>query len=260
MNKIHSIHKKPFFLLLLLLALSFTGIGQVKIHSHNDYLKPRPFFTALENRAYSIEADVFLIRENLLVAHSLRERRSGKTLQSMYLDPIISLFTQNKGRISPDTSYRPILMIDIKQDGPLVLKKLVTVLDPLKSYFDRSVNPNAVQIVISGDRGPIEEWKNYPSYIYFDGRPFEKYSEEQATRLAMMSDNYFNYLVERTNRADTVHIKSVLETAHQFKIPFRFWGAPDSEDTWILLQRCGVDIINTDRIADCRLFFRNHTK
>lgn len=237
-------------------CLSIAAVSQVWIHSHNDYLKPHPLTTALENKAYSIEADVFLGREQLLVAHSLRERRSGKTLKSMYIDPIVKLFSRNNGHISPDTSYKTTLMIDIKQEGPLVLKELVKLLDPLRNFFDRSVNPYAVQVVISGDRGPVSEWNSYPAYIRFDGRPFEQYTPEQSLRLGMMSDNYFNYLVERTNRGDTIKIRSVLETAHQYHVPFRFWGAPDSEDTWVLLRRCGVDIINTDRIADCRLFFQ----
>ncbi len=247
-------------LLLVSWCLYFCAGAQVLIHSHNDYLKPHPLTTAIDNKAYSIEADVFLVRENLLVAHSLRERRSGKTLQSLYIDPIVKLFKLYKGRISADTAYKTTLMIDIKQEGPLVLKELVALFDPLRNYFDRSVNPYAVQIVISGDRGPVSEWNNYPSYILFDGRPFEQYSPGQALRLGMMSDNYFNYLVERTNRGDTARIRSVLETAHQYKVPFRFWGAPDSEDTWVFLKRYGVDIINTDRIADCRIYFQQQSQ
>ena len=43
------------------------------IHSHNDYAQKRPFWGAYEAGADSIEADVFLVDCDLLVAHSRKE-------------------------------------------------------------------------------------------------------------------------------------------------------------------------------------------
>ena len=47
------------------------------IHSHNDYAQKRPFWGAYEAGADSIEADVFLVDGELLVAHSRNESKNG---------------------------------------------------------------------------------------------------------------------------------------------------------------------------------------
>ena len=240
-----------FFLAIILHAAN----GQVKIHAHNDYEKPVPLYAALEAAAYSIEVDIFLVKGELLVAHSLKETNKKKTLQSLYLNPIISLFKKHKGSVSADSSYKPSLVIDIKQNCPDVLKELVRIFKPLGAYFDRSVNPHAVQLIISGDRGPSAEWNNYPSYIYFDGRPFEEYSPAEIKKIAMVSDNYYKYLAQRTNLGDSIKIRTVVNKAHEWNKPFRFWASPDTEAAWKLLYRNGADIINTDKPVECREYF-----
>jgi glycerophosphoryl diester phosphodiesterase len=242
-----------------LLFAVFISVAQVRMHSHNDYAQPHPLTTALENKAFSIEADVFLTRNGLLVAHTLKEANRKKTLSSLYIDPIVRLFKKHHGKISADTGYRAALVIDIKQEGPRVLQELVKLFDPLRNYFDRSVNPHAVQVIISGDRGPISEWKNYPAYIYFDARPFEEYDAKAIEKIGMMSDNYFKYLLARNNKGDSEKLKAAVAKAHQWNKPFRFWGSPDTEDVWTLLQQCGADIINTDEPARCREFFGKKT-
>lgn len=246
---------RSFSLLLALVVFCSLVNAQVKLHAHNDYEKPAPLTDALLNRVYSIEADVFLVKGQLLVAHTLKETSRKKTLSSLYIDPIVSAFKKHHGFISSDTSYAPSLMIDIKQNGTEALKALVQVIEPVKQYFDRSTNRHAVQIIISGDRGPSEEWKNYPSFIYFDGRPYEEYSAEALSKIAMVSDNYFKYLSDRTNIGDSNKIRGVVKIAHDWNKPFRFWGSPDNESVWRLTYRYGADIINTDKPALCREFF-----
>ncbi|MFM9908475.1 MAG: hypothetical protein ACKVOW_03965 [Chitinophagaceae bacterium] len=239
--------------LLLLVSFLYSATAQVKIHAHNDYAKPNPLFDALQKNCYSIEADVFLIKGNLLVAHTYKEARRNKTLSSLYIEPIIKLFKNNKGAISADSTYKTSLVIDIKDNGTEVLKELISIFEPLRFYFDRSVNPAAVQVIVSGDRGPIAAWKDFPSYIYFDGRPFEEYDQPALDKIAMISDNYFKYL-SKSNIGDITKLKMVVEKAHSFMKPVRFWGSPDQESVWNLLRISGADIINTDKPADCRAF------
>src|SRR5256885_147725 len=104
---------------LLFFTLVFTLhlYGQVKIHAHNDYEKPKPLFNALENKSDFIEADVFLQNSALLIAHSKNELTNDKTLDKLYIKPIVSLFRKFRSMVSPDTSYRFSLMIDIKEGG-----------------------------------------------------------------------------------------------------------------------------------------------
>lgn len=252
--------KKVVALLIVAWLFNSSAIAQVKIHAHNDYQKPRPLFDALACQSYSIEADVYLYKEKLVVAHASNERSTRRTLENMYIAPIVELFKKNNGRISADENYSPNLMIDVKQDGAAVLSELTKLIEPLRQYFDRSVNPMAVRIIISGERGDPSTWIRYPSYIFFDGRPTETYNAEAYSKLAQISDNYFNYLIEKNNRADTLKLRAASKAAHEHHLPIRFWGAPDNEETWLLLRNCDVDIINTDKPAACRFFFDSRAR
>ena len=235
--------------LIFLILLSAVATAQVKIHAHNDYEKPEPLYNALRNKVFSIEADVFLINEKLFVAHAMNEIDSQRTLESLYINPIIKLFNENNGKISKEDDYVFSLVIDIKNRGTETLKKLSYEMQSLAKYFDRNTNPKAVQIIISGDRGPIGSWRHYPSFIYFDGRPYENYDSAALAKVAMVSDSYAKYATDFPPATD--RIKSIANKVHLWNKPIRLWAAPDYEQAWKLLRDAGVDIINTDKVFEC---------
>jgi hypothetical protein len=250
-NYLHIMKPILYFLCLL---FTFSASGQILIQSHNDYEKSNPLFDALKFEADIIEADVFPVNEKLLVAHSRNQLDSSRTLDSMYIRPIVRLFEENNGRISADTGYRIILMIDIKEKPEMVLSILQSIINPLRQYFDRAQNQNAVQVVLSGERGPVNNWINYPAYIFMDGRPYEKYDSATLTKVALISDNYSNYT---TGNGTSIH--QMISDVHRQNKPVRLWGAPDNEEGWKGLLYLGVDVINTDHLKTCRtLIDHNH--
>jgi len=251
------------WLLLFLLADGVATAQPPLIHAHNDFQRPEPLTNALRNRAFSIEADVFLVNDTLRVAHNENALDKAPTLWELYLQPIINLFDANHGRISPDTAYAPVLMIDIKKSSRAVLANLVQQLSAYPSVFDRIVNPHAIQIVISGDRPPrknTEEnkdgelsWTLYPRYIFFDGRPNETYDKATLQRVAFISDSWFNYVVP--SDSIDIHIQQLVQRVHSMGKMLRLWATADSPNSWEHLQKQGVDIINTDKVAECRNYF-----
>ncbi len=94
---------------MLALTLLFTGnstcsgqsdqtlpiVPRPQAHAHNDYLHERPLLDALANGFCSVEADIFLENGELLVGHTKRELASGRTLQSLYLDPLKERINEN---------------------------------------------------------------------------------------------------------------------------------------------------------------------
>ena len=68
-------------------------VGQplAQAHAHNDYEHDRPLFDALEHGFTSVEADVWLVDGELLVAHDREDVQPGVTLESLYLDPLQDL-------------------------------------------------------------------------------------------------------------------------------------------------------------------------
>src|SRR5690606_18596078 len=62
------------------------GEPLAQTHAHNDYEHERPLFDALEHGFTSVEADVWAVGDELLVAHDFWELDPDRTLRSLYLD------------------------------------------------------------------------------------------------------------------------------------------------------------------------------
>ena len=238
---------------LLVFCGLIAGSQKILIHSHNDYEQAEPLVNALRNKVYSLEADVYLFNDTLKVAHDKRDLTNATSLSSLYIQPIVKLFQAHNGYISSDSAYSAVLMIDIKENGDGVLSNLIKLLSSHTSVFDRQVNPKAVQIVISGDRGDRSKWTGLPSFILFDGRSNEQYDKAQLERVAFISDSYFNYAKQKDS-TDSM-IKKLVTKSHQLKKLLRLWAIPDNASSWSHLRELGVDIINTDKVSECRRYF-----
>lgn len=253
-----------FCLLFTILGCAAAQPGQVLIHSHNDYDHARPFYGAYEQKAFSIEADVYLRGDTLLVAHQRKEIRPGNTLNTLYLQPIITLFAKYHGRPAADPHYTFQLMIDLKESWHKILPVLIRRLEQHRDCFDRSVNPLAVSVVISGNRPPDSTFHEYPAFIRFDGLPGRQYAAADLEKVAMISDNFQTY--SRWNgkgtlpAADKATFAALVRQAHAEGKPIRFWGAPDTPDCWEQLTALGVDILNTDHVAACRQWLNGTTR
>ncbi|GAB3330821.1 hypothetical protein GCM10027299_36090 [Larkinella ripae] len=248
-----------FALICLTVLSSLPTIAQ-QIHAHNDYEKPEPLTAAIRHRAGSIEADVFLVDGKLLVAHDKSQIQPGRTLDSLYLKPIAALFGQNKSRyssgaVSTDRKYTFQLLVDLKDNGVEAIKELEKAIAPYRTCFDRSMNPMAIQLVVSGNRPPVANWVDYPTYILFDGRPSELYDDETIKHVALFSDTFQNY--SRWNgegempEKDRETLKRFIKRAHSQNKPIRFWASPDNPNAWKQLDKIGVDFINTDKVEEC---------
>lgn len=246
----HLCRMKFLLFTILINIIGFQISAQPLIHAHNDYQKPEPLTNALRHKVFSIEADIYCSGDRLLVAHDKKELPIAPTLDSLYLQPIIELFRRHRGFISNDSAYAPMLMIDIKENGEIAIAQLIKLVSAHRSVFDRSLNGNAVQLVISGDRGASSTWSAYPRYILFDGRPNEVYDSVTLQRVAFISDSYLKYInpQDSSNRL----IRQVAKKVHSIGKLFRLWGSPDNPDSWKLQQQQGIDIINTDKVEECR--------
>ncbi|OHF03798.1 hypothetical protein CORC01_00660 [Colletotrichum orchidophilum] len=115
-------------------------------HSHNDYWRPYPLFSALAAGCASVEADIWLSDDglDLLVGHDRGSLSSERTLQTMYLDPLLTILEhQNRqGSITPFEQARGVfntrpdaalvLLIDVKTNPTDTWPLLVKQLEPLR--------------------------------------------------------------------------------------------------------------------------------
>jgi alkaline phosphatase len=249
-------------ILLFLMFLSIGGHCQPfrysvsNAHSHNDYKQAVPFVKAYQAGFGSIEVDIFLQNDQLLVGHDRSELNSSRTIENLYLQPLQNVVLQNKGFAYADTAKKMQLLIDIKTDSIYTLHELVKT---LKKYATLITARN-LSFVISGNRPAEKLFASYPSFISFDGDLRREYGKEALKRIVMMSDDLKNYTNWNGNgnieEGHRMRLQRVVDKVHALGKPVRFWNAPDFESAWKQLMDLGVDFINTDNISAISSFLQ----
>lgn len=258
--------KKIVFFLLLALTLSGNASAQKydvnkNTHSHNDYVRFQPFYTAYANRFASMEIDVFLIDNELYVAHNKTDIDKRRTIESLYLDPLMKQIKLNDNKPYPDGSGLQLL-IDMKTAGEPALKRLEEKLKPIRHYFDVKNNPHAVRLVITGSQPPPERFKEYDDVFFFDGRPSVKYTPDQMKRIGLYSASFRQYSrwngLGRMIEKDNKNVQSLVDSIHTLGKKIRFWGNPDTKTCWQAFIKLGVDYLNTDSPQEMANFLNTY--
>ncbi|MWB93268.1 alkaline phosphatase [Flavobacterium sp. GA093] len=250
MKKIITLFCLQFFLFVQAQEYSSSNI-----HSHNDYAGSLPFYGAYSNQTGVIEADVFLVNNELFVAHTATEMAQHNTLKSLYLEPLSSKLKNLNGKAYPDNKPL-ILMIDVKSDAESTLK---IIIQQLQAFPEISANKN-IKVVISGNRPVPSKWLSYPEFIYFDGRLNENYSPEELSRVEMISEDLKKITIWNgkgvLTQADLQKMLAAIKKVHDQHKKIRFWATPDNVNTWMTLMNLKVDFIGTDNVAGLTQFIR----
>ncbi|NBP71423.1 MAG: alkaline phosphatase, partial [Cytophagia bacterium] len=147
----------------ILTCLSFSVFAQPvasRIFAHNDYEKPEPFVKAYGLQVGYIEADIFLMEDELLVAHTPQELDKSKTIDVLYLKPLQAAIIKN-GNKAYANGETLSLMIDLKTEG---IQTLQTLVKKLETYPELK-NCQSLRITISGNVPDPATWSEFPSYI-----------------------------------------------------------------------------------------------
>ncbi|MFC9843156.1 phosphatidylinositol-specific phospholipase C/glycerophosphodiester phosphodiesterase family protein [Streptomyces sp. NPDC060223] len=239
-----------------------------RAHAHNDYEHPRPLFGALDHRFGSVEADIYLVGDQLLVAHDPVDLDPARTIESLYLDPLAARVRANHGSVYRGYRKPLQLLIDIKTEGSSTYLELDRHLRRYKNLFTTyahgRVHPGAVTAVISGDRAartPMEAQS--VRRAFYDGRLADLGSAAPASFVPLISDNWtlnFSWLGNGPfPAAEREKLRGIIATAHARKQKVRFWATPDlavpaRDALWSELLAADVDYINTDDLAGLEAF------
>jgi alkaline phosphatase len=255
--------KKDMFRIVLLIALctSISASAQQytssSIFAHNDYVHAAPFYNSYNQEVGFIEADIFLYNNELVVAHTAQEIDPQKTLEILYLKPLSGKVSHHVGYVYSDHQKHLTLMIDLKTEGDPALKLLV---QKIKQYPALISSPT-LRIAISGNVPDTALWKNYPPYIWFDGRPGIQYSAEHLQRVAFISTDFKRYSAwngkESLTEDDVNKIIFLRDAVHAQGKKLRFWGAPDSKNAWLTMMKLEIDIIGTDHVNELIDFIKS---
>ena len=240
------------YLLITLVAVlvSISSFGQnatgysYKIHSHNDYMRDVPFWEAYANKASSIEVDIVLKNDTLFAAHEAESINSKKTLKALYLKPISKAFS-----LSDKERSNLQLLVDLKNKPYATLEKLIMLLKEYKSLL-KTGDKKGLSIVISGMRPAVSDYNKYPDFITFDYQKLDDIPQESWSKVGLISLDFQDFSEwngkGRLTAEDYIKVNNVIQKAHAYQKPFRFWGTPDSKTAWKVFAELGVDFINTD--------------
>ncbi len=204
----------------------------------------------------SIEADIWLRNGQLLVAHDTAQLAKNRTLDSLYLIPLVNCIEKNSAYVYADKNRSLQLMIDIKTEAISTMGKLVETLQKYPSL----INTSSLKIVISGSRPAPSNFSSYPSWIRFDGELRRDYQPQEQEKIEMLSDNFARYSSWRGKGDLPENEKKVLQQfvdkAHALGKKIRFWNAPDVPESWTVFKALGVDYINTNKIDELSRFLK----
>ncbi len=231
-------------------------------HAHNDYEHRRPLVDALDQGFCSVEADIFLVKGALLVAHTRDQISPARTLQKLYLDPLRERVKQNGGRV-----YRggpPVwLLIDLKTDPDLSYAVLREVLKSytniLTSFEGATVRTNAITVVLTGHRLPrLALQAEVVRHAALDGQLPNLDGDLPPSLMPWISEDWRKHFKWRgTGPLPDVErsaLRRMVERIHSSGRLARFWSAPDTEAAWREFRDAGVDLLNTDDLVGMNKF------
>jgi glycerophosphoryl diester phosphodiesterase len=242
-----------------------------RAHAHNDYEHPRPLHDALSHGFTSVEADVWLVDGELLVAHDREDVVPGRTLESVYLDPLVARVRAEGGEVYHDWDGVFQLLVDVKSEARPTYRAVHDELAEhrrIMTEFRRGkVRPDAVTAVISGNRDLPSMQAQDRRWAGYDGRMTDLGTGLPASDMPLLSDNWtrhFTWLgVGPMPEAERAKLHDIVARAHADGYRVRFWATPDQpgiprDAVWRELLAAGVDQINTDDLAGLEAFLRQH--
>jgi len=257
------------FLLPLLdcLAISEDTLSRpLPAHAHNDYLHERALLDAMEHGFRSIEADVFSQGDSLYVAHDRKDIRAGRTLRSLYLEPLMEYFSDGEKSLY-NKDHPLILLVDIKDHGLGTYKLLDRILQDYREILCRvsgeAYAGSSVMVVISGNR-PMEYMMNQMQrFAFVDGRMQDLSEKHPPELMPLVSDRWSKHFSWRGKgdmpEKERKQLGLFVQEAHENGQMIRFWATPDipgkgREAVWTELLNAGADLINTDDLGGLRKF------
>ncbi|KAG7002382.1 hypothetical protein G7Y79_00027g060740 [Physcia stellaris] len=219
----------------------------IPCHSHNDYWRLAPLYSALGAGCIGVEADVWLIDSELYVGHDMASLTRNRTLRRLYVDPLVSILEgqnpvtefydgeaeggkRKMGVFDTDPDQTLVLLIDFKTEGHETWPSVVAALEPLRErgYLSHRNGSTVVE-------GPI-------TVVATGNAPFELVLDD--TALGSLPTGKFS---ERQLSL----LRGQVRGAHSRGLKARYWDLPYwpiglRNYVWRVLVEEGVDLLNVD--------------
>lgn len=267
MINIRTYSKRCFLLAASTIVLTLTVTSQViplpHAFAHNDYWHKRPLYDAMENGFTHFEADVYLRRSRLVVAHRPPLLKRKHTIEGLYLKPLLYQLSNTDGQVQT-TLDTVVLMIDIKSNGNktyAALRKILNKYKAILSTCDKGkVTIRNLTLVLTGHR-PLQLLKNEESrYVFADADLRKINNTPDSPEMFTTASCKYSSLMKWKGKGEIppmekANLVQLVNRAHLNGTKVRLWGSPENENVWNFLRNCGVDLINTDKLVALKKFF-----
>ncbi|EPE02943.1 alkaline phosphatase [Ophiostoma piceae UAMH 11346] len=255
------------------------GIIPKGFHSHNDYWRPVPLYSALSAGAISVEADVWLYNGTLHVGHERSALTNERTFASLYVDPLLSILkhqnpksefvtgaTKN-GVFDTSSGQTLYLFVDLKTDGAATWPVVIEALKPLRdagylSTYNGSVFTSGPVTVVGTGNTPLNLVQGVAPRDYFWDGPlvtlnttFSNITSGVSPIASVDFAVVFGEVPSGTlNSTQQQTLTEQVAVAHSKGIKVRYWDQPGwpvstRNAIWRVLANAGVDLINIDDVA-----------
>ncbi|KAI1496529.1 hypothetical protein F5X99DRAFT_400134 [Biscogniauxia marginata] len=236
----------------------------IPCHSHNDYWRKVPLFSALHVGCVGIEADVWFFddKPELYVGHDTAALQPNRTFQSLYVNPLVDILNRSnpqtifyndtrRGVFDADPEQTVVLLVDVKTDGAQTWPEVLTQLEPLRArnwltyVEDGIIHKRQVTVVGTGNT-PFDVLVNNSTYrdAFFDaplGDMWENPETDGPTPTPSMIFKYdqTNSFYASTSLKDAVGpiliglseaqlriVRGQIKGAHRRGLKTRYWDTP----------------------------------
>ena len=220
----------------------------IPCHSHNDYWRKVPLYDALAVGCTGVEADVWLTDNDLLVGHSKGSLTSARSLESLYINPLVAILKhQNPSLTSQNSTTSP------EQNTT------TTSIPSINGVFE--TNPSTSLVLLISNT-------TYRS-IFFDAHLHQLWGDN----CIAPTNNSILYTAENSYYASVDFAKAIGKPWHGSLAPLqvdtilgqaraasakglkaRYWNTPAwptgvRDHVWDVLEREGVGMLNVDDLA-----------
>ncbi|GAB1314132.1 Altered inheritance of mitochondria protein 6 [Madurella fahalii] len=247
----------------------------VPCHSHNDYWRKVPLFSAIYAGCTGVEADVWLRNGDLLVGHDTASLQSNRTFQSLYINPLVDILTRqnpktefydgtNNGVFDTDPSQTLVLLVDLKTGGAETWPWVMEQLAPLRergwlSYVENDQFHRRPITVVGTGNTPFDQIIANSTYrdAFFDA-PLDRLEDSafNSTNSYYASTSFWKAIGAVWWKGSPTDkqlekIRSHLREAHNRGLKARYWELPPwpihvRNNIWKVLVEEGIDMLNVD--------------
>ncbi len=233
-------------------------------YAHNDYRHKRPLRDAIDNGFTYVEADVYLRKGKLIVAHILPCLKKNRTLEELYFKPLLEYVQGNeKDKEENKINNCPLtLMIDIKSEANSTYQAILVLLEKYKSilsgYEDGHTTLRNVTVVLTGHK-PYDLVKDTNSRFVFMDEDLRKAAADSTVNMYPIASCKYSRLLKWKGKGDIPEnelkrLEYYVTQAHKNGRKVRLWASPENKAVWSELLKCNVDLINTDKLSRLRKF------